>query len=84
MKIVYFLLRYFQIVPSSSQDEKLLESVFELVEQISLSLHLSTASSDETFFEWFKMILLNPFLALIASNRDFGEMRQTKRFTFLS
>ena len=73
------LFRYFKILPSSCQDEKLLQSVFELLEQISYGLHLSSKSTDHLFFEWFKHILLNPFISLLASNKDFGEMRQTKR-----
>jgi len=74
------LSRYFKIIPSSCQDEKLLQSVFELLEQISYGLHLSVKTDDHLFFDWFKHILLNPFISLLASNRDFGEMRQTKRF----
>jgi len=77
---VYLLSRYFKIVPSSCQDEKLLQSVFELLEQISYGLHLSIKTDDHLFFNWFKHILLNPFISLLASNKDFGEMRQTKRF----
>ncbi|CAF3588391.1 unnamed protein product, partial [Adineta steineri] len=71
--------KYFKIIPSSCQDEKLLQSVFELLEQISYGLHLSIKTDDHLFFDWFKHILLNPFLSLLASNKDFGEMRQTKR-----
>ena len=75
-----FIFRYFQIIPSSSQDEKLLQAVFELLEQISYGLHLSSKTDDHLFFDWFKHILLNPFLSLVSSNKDFGEMRQTKRY----
>ncbi|CAF4086437.1 unnamed protein product [Rotaria sordida] len=81
---------YFKVVPSSCQDEKLLQSVFELLEQISYGLHLSIKNDDHQFFNWFKHILLNPFISLLASNKDFIEMRQTKRdllkklFRFLS
>ena len=71
--------RYFKVIPSSCQDEKLLQSVFELLEQISYGLHLSTKTNDQLFFDWMKNILLNPFISLLASNKDFGEMRQTKR-----
>ncbi|CAF1556450.1 unnamed protein product, partial [Adineta ricciae] len=71
--------KYFQIIPSSSQDEKLLQAVFDLLEQISYGLHLSSKTDDRLFFDWFKYILLNPFLSLVSSNKDFGEMRQTKR-----
>jgi hypothetical protein len=78
----FLLSRYFKIIPSSCQDEKLLQSVFELLEQISYGLHLSVKPDDHLFFDWFKHILLNPFISLLASNRDFGEMRQTKRFCF--
>jgi hypothetical protein len=72
--------RYLKIIPSSCQDEKLLQSVFELLEQVSYGLHLSLNSDDYLFFDWFKNILLNPFISLLASNKDFGDMRQTKRF----
>ncbi|CAF4789173.1 unnamed protein product, partial [Rotaria sp. Silwood2] len=81
---------YFKVVPSSCQDEKLLQSVFELLEQISYGLHLSIENADHQFFNWFKHILLHPFISLLASNKDFIEMRQTKRdllkklFRFLS
>jgi hypothetical protein len=80
---VYLLSRYFKIVPSSCQDEKLLQSVFELLEQISYGFHLSIKANDQLFFDWFKNILLNPFISLLASNKDFGDMRQTKRFIFI-
>ncbi|UJR37939.1 hypothetical protein I4U23_030624 [Adineta vaga] len=63
--------KYFKIVPSSCQDEKLLQSVFELLEQISYGLHLSMKNNDHLFFDWFKHILLNPFLSLMATNKDF-------------
>ncbi|CAF1410192.1 unnamed protein product [Rotaria magnacalcarata] len=82
--------KYFKVVPSSCQDEKLLQSVFELLEQISYGLHLSIKNDDHQFFNWFKHILLNPFISLVASNKDFVELRQTKRdllkklFRFLS
>ncbi|CAF4402992.1 unnamed protein product, partial [Rotaria sp. Silwood2] len=82
--------KYFKVVPSSCQDEKLLQSVFELLEQISYGLHLSIENADHQFFNWFKHILLHPFISLLASNKDFIEMRQTKRdllkklFRFLS
>ena len=68
------------MIPASCQDEKLLQSIFELLEQISYGFHLSIKSDDQLFFDWFKNILLNPFLSLLASEKDFGEMRQTKRF----
>ncbi len=71
------------MIPSSCQDEKLLQSVFELLEQISYGLHLSIKTDDHAFFDWFKHILLNPFISLLASNKDFGEMRQTKRFSLI-
>jgi hypothetical protein len=81
---IYFLrFRYFKVIPSSCQDEKLLQSVFELLEQISYGFHLSIETTDQLFFDWFKHILLNPFISLLASNKDFGEMRQTKRFVQL-
>lgn len=53
--------------------------MFELLEQVSYGLHLSSKSDDQLFFEWMRHILLNPFISLLASNKDFGEMRQTKR-----
>ncbi|CAF1083476.1 unnamed protein product [Rotaria sp. Silwood1] len=82
--------KYFKVIPSSCHDEKLLQSVFELLEQISYGLHLSIKNDDHQFFDWFKHILLNPFISLLASNKDFMDMRQTKRdllkklFRFLS
>lgn len=79
-KLRVFFGRFFQIVPSSSQDEKLLEFIFDLLEQISYGFHVSIKETDEEFFNWFKTILLNPFISLLASNKDFSEMRQTKRF----